>query len=64
MNRFILVLLVGVIFLAGCTITQFSKRVVIEKDGDGKVIKTTITEELIQPNRSEPPKDAKLLDME
>jgi len=62
MKKFLVVLLIGIVFLAGCTITQFRKKVIVEKDGTGKVIKTTVTEELIQPSRSEEPKQGKYLD--
>ena len=57
-----LLILVGFILLAGCTVTSFHKKVIVEKDGTGKIIKTTITEELIQPNRSEVPEADKYLD--
>jgi outer membrane protein assembly factor BamE (lipoprotein component of BamABCDE complex) len=51
MNKFIPVLLVGFIFLAGCTtITGYHKAVTVEKDKDGNIIKTTIVEEMHQPN--------------
>ena len=60
--RAVILVLVGVMVLAGCTITQFRKKVIVEKDADGKIIKTTITEELIQPSRSEAPEPDKYLD--
>lgn len=62
MGKFIAVL-VGVIFLAGCTTTSYHKQVIVEKDGEGKIIKSTITEEISQPNRSEPVEKDKYLDM-
>lgn len=63
MNRFkvILLVLIGVILLAGCVATSFHKKVIVEKDGTGKIIKTTVTEELIQPNRAEEPMPGKYL---
>ena len=56
-------ILVGVILLAGCTTTSYTKQVIVEKDGDGKIIKSTITEGIIQPNRSELVEKDKYLDM-
>ncbi len=58
-----LVVLLGIIFLVGCTTTSYHKQVIVEKDGDGKIIKSTITEEISQPNRSEPVEKDKYLDM-
>jgi len=48
----LIVLLAGVILLAGCstlTCTEYNKTVTVEKDGDGKITKTTIVEEIHQP---------------
>ncbi|MHB8155149.1 MAG: hypothetical protein ACYDFR_03740 [Candidatus Omnitrophota bacterium] len=59
----VILVLVGVILLAGCTMTSYHKTVVVEKDGEGKIIKSTITEGIIQPNRSEPVEQDKYLDM-
>jgi len=51
MSKSIVILLVGVIFLAGCTtITGYHKAVTVEKDKDGKIVKTTVVEEIHQPN--------------
>lgn len=51
--RKLIVLLVGVVLLAGCstlTCTEYNKTVTVEKDGDGKITKTTIVEKIHQPN--------------
>lgn len=62
MSKFI-ALLFGVIFLAGCTtITGYHKAVTVEKDGEGKIIKTTIVEEVNQPYLKQEPKTGKYLD--
>jgi len=51
MSKSIVILLVGVIFLAGCTtLTGYHKAVTVEKDKDGKIVKTTVVEEIHQPN--------------
>ena len=50
MNKFIPILS-GIILLAGCTTqTGYHKTVTVEKDKDGNVVKTTIMEEVTQPN--------------
>jgi uncharacterized protein YceK len=62
MKKFALVLLVG-IFLAGCsTLTEYRKTVTVEKDGDGKIVKTTIVEEIQQPDLKQEVLQAKYLD--
>jgi hypothetical protein len=51
MCKFSVLLLAGVIFLAGCTtITGYHKSVTVEKDKDGNIVKTTVVEEINQPN--------------
>jgi uncharacterized lipoprotein YajG len=63
MNRFILVLFAGIILLAGCsTPTAYHKVVTVEKDGDGKVVKTTVMEEINQPQLKEEAQQPKHLD--
>ena len=62
MKKFVLVLLVG-IFLSGCsTLTEYRKTVTVEKDGDGKIVKTTIVEEIQQPDLKQEVLQAKYLD--
>jgi len=61
--RIIAVLLIGVIFLVGCTtLTQYHKSVTVEKDGEGKIIKTTIVEEIHQPDLKRGAQEIKYLD--
>ncbi|MFA5093524.1 MAG: hypothetical protein WC543_06290 [Candidatus Omnitrophota bacterium] len=56
------ILLVG-FFLVGCTTpTGYHKSVTIEKDGDNKIVKTTIVEEINQPYLQQEPKTGKYLD--
>jgi len=44
-------LLAGVIFIAGCTtVTGYHKSVTVEKDKDGNIVKTTVVEEITQPD--------------
>ena len=63
MKKFALILLVGIVFLAGCTtVTGYHKAVTVEKDGNGKIVKTTIVEEIHQPNLMQEPKTGKYLD--
>ena len=39
------------ISIIGCTtITGYHKKVTVEKDGQGKIVKTTVEEEIHQPN--------------
>ncbi len=46
----VLVVLFFVLFCVGCsTATRYNKKVTVEKDQDGKVIKTTVEEEITQP---------------
>jgi len=57
----ILVLLL--LFAAGCTtITGYHKKVTIEKDGEGKIIRTVIEEEVTQPNLQSKVREFKHLD--
>jgi len=45
-----LVLLFFVLFCVGCsTATSYNKKVTVEKGADGKVIKTTVEEQVTQP---------------
>jgi len=63
MSKMMVVLFVGILFLAGCsTATQFRKVVTIEKDGEGKIVKTTIVEEISQPNLKQEVQQSKHLD--
>ena len=56
-------LLVGIIFLAGCsTATDYHKAVTVEKDGEGKIVKTTVLEEIHQPNLKKEVQQTKYLD--
>jgi hypothetical protein len=62
MKKFI-VLLIGVVLLAGCTtLTGYHKVVTVEKDGDGKIIKITVIEEIHQPNLQKEVQQFKYLD--
>lgn len=62
MQKVIVVLAVIVLF-AGCsTPTQFHKTVTVEKDGDGKIIKTTVVEEIVQPELQQGVQSPKHLD--
>ncbi|HOW43215.1 MAG TPA: hypothetical protein P5110_01165 [Candidatus Omnitrophota bacterium] len=50
-SRVLAVVSVSCIFLAGCTtLTGYHKKVTVEKDQDGKIVKTIIEEEIHQPN--------------
>ncbi|HOW43222.1 MAG TPA: hypothetical protein P5110_01200 [Candidatus Omnitrophota bacterium] len=50
MLRAIVVVLVAVL-LSGCTtLTGYHKKVTVEKDAEGKIVKTVIEEEIHQPN--------------
>ena len=60
--KVILLILMGAIFLAGCTTTGYHKKVTIEKDKDGKIVKTTIEEEIHQPNLMQEARQSKYLD--
>ena len=45
-----LALFVLALFCAGCTtVTQYHKKVTVEKGQDGKIIKTIVEEEITQP---------------
>lgn len=58
-----LLILVGVIFLAGCTtLTGYHKVVTVEKDGEDKIVKTTVVEEIHQPNLQKEVQQFKYLD--
>ena len=61
--RKLIVLLFGVIFLAGCSApTAYRKVVTVEKDGEGKIVKTTVVEEVSQSNLNEGVQHPKHLD--
>jgi hypothetical protein len=63
MSKLIVMLLFGVIFLAGCTtITGYHKAVTVEKDKDGNIVKTTVVEEINQPNLQKRVQEFKYLD--
>lgn len=49
--RMKLLFLLFILFCAGCTTaTIYHKQVVVEKDTQGKITKTTVVEEVTQPN--------------
>lgn len=49
MKKLALLVLV-VLFCVGCsTVTQYHKKVTVEKGQDGKVVKTVVEEEITQP---------------
>ncbi len=51
------------VFCAGCTtITGYHKKVTVEKDAEGKVVKTIIEEEMHQPNLQKEIAEFKYLD--
>jgi len=64
MNKVKLTLLVsiGAIFLSGCTTTGYHKKVTVEKDGEGKIVKMLIEEEIHQPNLMQAPRTGKYLE--
>jgi hypothetical protein len=63
MGRSVFASLAVIIFLAGCsTPTAYHKVVTVEKDGDGKIVKTTVMEEISQPNLNEKVQQPKHLD--
>lgn len=63
MNKLVVVLLVCVIFIAGCTtLTGYHKVVTVEKDGESKIVKTTVVEEIHQPNLQKEVQQFKYLD--
>jgi len=63
MRKKVFALLAGVVFLAGCsTPTAYHKMVTVEKDGDGKIVKTTVVEEISQSQLQERAKQPKYLD--
>jgi hypothetical protein len=43
-------LLLGLL-TSGCVNSHYKKTVTVEKDSDGKIVKTLITEEVFQPNQ-------------
>ncbi|MDD5128260.1 MAG: hypothetical protein PHO40_01220 [Candidatus Omnitrophica bacterium] len=59
----LIALLIGVIFIAGCsTPTAYHKVVTVEKDGEGKIVKTTVMEEISQPDLKQEVQQSKHLD--
>ncbi|MCK9430349.1 MAG: hypothetical protein M0R17_10140 [Candidatus Omnitrophica bacterium] len=59
----LMALLIGVIFIAGCsTPTAYHKVVTVEKDGEGKIVKTTVMEEISQPDLKQEVQQSKHLD--
>jgi hypothetical protein len=58
-----LILFIGVVLLASCTtITGYHKAVTVEKDKDGNIVKTTVLEEINQPNLQKEVQQFKYLD--
>ena len=58
-----LAMLLAVVLVAGCTtLTGYHKKVTVEKDENGKIIKTTIEEEIHQPNLQKKVSQFKYLD--
>ncbi len=58
----IFVLLACVLFCVGCaTVTQYHKKVTVEKGQDGKVVKTVVEEEITQPYLQKAPADYKYM---
>jgi len=56
-------LLVAILLCVGCTtITGYHKKVTVEKDKEGKIIKTTVVEEIHQPNLQSKVREFKYLD--
>ena len=56
-------LLVAILLCVGCTtITGYHKKVTVEKDGEGEITKTTIVEEIHQPNLQKKVRQFKYLD--
>jgi len=52
MKRLVLLLvIVSCVFIGCTTTTHLRKEVIVEKDKDGRIVKTTIVEEIIQPYR-------------
>jgi len=52
-----------ILFCVGCTtITGYHKKVTVEKDKEGKIIKTTVIEEIHQPNLQSKVRQFKYLD--
>jgi len=44
-------LIIAPLLLVGCVATQYQKTVSVTKDADGKIVSTTETESVIQPNQ-------------
>ena len=52
-----------VLFCMGCTtMTGYHKKVTVEKDGQGKIVKTIVEEEIHQPNLQAKVREFKYLD--
>ena len=47
----ITLLFLASLLLSGCVATQYQKSVSVTKDADGKVVSTTETESVLQPNQ-------------
>ena len=63
MKKTALILLLCLVFGGGCTtVTHYSRKVVVKKDGSGKIIEMTDTEEVDQPGRKELPLRYKYID--
>ena len=57
------IFLIALFFCIGCTtITGYHKKVTVEKDKEGKIIKTTVIEEIHQPNLQKRVREFKYLD--
>ena len=57
------ILLIVSLLCVGCTtITGYHKKVTVEKDGQGKIVKMTVEEEIHQPNLQSKVRQFKYLD--
>ena len=56
-------LLIAILLCIGCTtITGYHKKVTVEKDGQGKIVKMIVEEEIHQPNLQSKVREFKYLD--
>ncbi|MCL7421610.1 MAG: hypothetical protein M8364_11975 [Methylobacter sp.] len=52
MKRKHLSLLAASLLISGCVATQYEKSIAVTKDANGKIISTTLTERVVQPNQN------------
>lgn len=62
-NKGLIALTITAILLTGCVVpTQYEKSVAVTKDANGRIVSTTITETVVQPNQKGKPVKLENLD--